>query len=156
MEITYKIVGLKKLQAATRQAPGILSIRTNEAMHRSVELVESLARIGSPEGPGHFGYHESERWSTRVRSGPRRLVGVVSNSAAQARWREFGTQAHDIRPKSAAALKIGGRFVSFAHHPGVKAKHTGKKALTASRSAITVFFTDALKGVTQSLATSGD
>jgi hypothetical protein len=156
MDIKYKIVGLKKLQKAVHEAPGIMFNKNIEAMHRSVDLVAGLLIADTPMGPGHFGFHERDRWSTRVRVGPRRIVGVVANSAAQSRWREFGTKAHEIAPKKASVLKIGDTFATVVHHPGEKARHSTKKALAASKSAIKVFFVDAARGVTQHMATSGD
>ena len=156
MDITYKIVGLKKLQKATNEAPGQFFARNALAMQSSVDLVERLLIGETPEGPGHFGYHERERWSARVRVGPRRVVGVVANSSPQARWREVGTKAHDIMPKKGSVLKIGDQYVAIVHHPGAKARHSTKKALAASKGAIKVFFTDAARGVLQNMATSGD
>jgi hypothetical protein len=156
VDIKYRLVGLKKLQAATRQAPGVLANRNAEAMQRSVHLLKDEILIGTPEGPGHFGFHLKDRFSTRVRFGAKRIVGVVATDAVQGRWREKGTRAHDIAPRKASALKIGSGFVTIVHHPGAKARHTMRNALTASKGAIKVFFADAARGVAQSLATSGD
>lgn len=157
VEIKYKLVGLRKLQNATHLAPGILYNREIEAMHRSVNLVEGLLVGATNRGPGHFGDHMIDRWSTRVATGPRRIVGVASNSTVQSRWFDQGTKPHEIHAKAGGVLKMGELgWSTVVKHPGVKGRHIVKKALTASRSAIRVFFLDAANGVVQSMATSGD
>lgn len=154
--LTYKIVGLRKLQLATKQAPGVFFNRQVEAMHRSVDLVEGVARLATRTGPGHFGFHMVDRYWTLVRPGPRRMVGVIANSSVQARFGEFGTKPHEIHAKH-GALKLGdGHYAMVVQHPGVKARHLMRKSLAASKGAIKVFFVDAANGVAQSMATSGD
>jgi hypothetical protein len=159
--ITTRVVGLRKLQNATKLAPGILYNREIEAMNRSVSLVKSLLVGATPRGPGHFGFHMIDRWSSHVQvmqlSHPR-LFGVVSNSAVQSRWLDKGTKAHEIhaKPGSMLWLRQTGGYAAVVHHPGVKARHIGRKALKAARPAIKVFFFDAARGVVQSMATSGD
>jgi hypothetical protein len=157
-EITYKIVGLRKLQNATRLAPAVLYNREIEAMKRSVSLLEGLLVASSPHGPGHFGFHMIDRWSTRVATGPRRIVGVASNSAVQARFLDQGTRPHEIhaKPGTILWLRQTGGYAAVVRHPGVKARHIAKKALVASKGAITIFFFDAARGVVQTMATSGD
>jgi hypothetical protein len=156
VNIKYRLVGLKKLQEATHQAPGVLATRNAEAMQRSVALVRGIVVADTPTGPGHFGMHLVDRFSTRVRFGTKRIVGVISTDAPQGRWRERGTRAHDIAPRKGNALKVGSGFAMVVHHPGAKARHTMKKAFAASKGAIKVFFIDAARGVAQSMATSGD
>lgn len=156
-EITYRIRGLRKLQNATKKAPGVIFNRQTEAMHRSVGLLEGLAVLGTPHGPGHFGFHMIDRWSTHVYTGPRRIVGVVQNSALQSRLVEFDTQPHLIPSTGHGHLKLGGQgWSTVIQHPGHKGTHMTKKALAASKGAIKVFFLTAAQGVTQSMATSGD
>jgi hypothetical protein len=156
-DITYKIAGLRKLQDATKKAPAVIFNLEMQAMHRSVDLLEGLAVMSSPRGPGHFGFHMIDRWSTHVSTGPRRIVGVVQNSAVQARLTEFDTRPHLIKSTGHGHLKMGEQgWSTVIQHPGHKGTHMTKKALSASRGAIRVFFLTAAKGVTQSMATSGD
>jgi hypothetical protein len=155
-----RIVGLKKLQAAVEQAPGILASQNAIALHSSVDLVERVAIAHTPEGPGHFGYHLRDRFFTKVRVGLWRSVGIVGTNAPQGRWREFGTKAHDIGPRIAGGfLFMGARIGTYAaevHHPGSKPRHTLRRALNSSRPSIRAFFVGATLRTAESMAVSGD
>lgn len=166
--ISYRIVGLKRLQEAVDLAPGFVADRNAIALRASVDLVEKNAEARMPRGPGHFGYHAFQKFFTRVEIGTGRSLqsrGIVGNTAPQARWGEGGTGAHEIRPKNRQAMLLGGsagkgvdavRLVAVVQHPGEKAQHTMRKALTASKGAIRGFFVGATLQVTHMIAGSGD
>lgn len=165
MEITYRIVGLKKLQEAVAAAPGAWALRSKQALDYSVAVVKGAVVAGEVGGPGHFGYHLRDRWSTRVEIGSGRSLqsrGIVSTDAPQGRWLEFGTKAHEIAPKKGTALRIAGlgtggdQYASIIHHPGEKATHAARKALATTKPAIKQFFAEAVEDLAKSMATEGD
>jgi hypothetical protein len=162
--IGYRIVGLKKLQAAVQAAPGLLANRNAEALRSSVNLVEGNAIHLTALGPGHFGFHARDRFRTEVRLFAERSAGFVRTDAPQARWGEFGTKAHSIRPRRVRAIAFSsagrgvdqGLVVSMIHHPGEKARHTMRKSLGMAKPAIRGFFVGATLAVAESMATKGD
>lgn len=63
----------------------------------------------------------SLRVSTRARGGVVTATVIAGNAIAYyAQMAEYGTQAHDIKPKRREALKVGGLYFSRVSHPGAK------------------------------------
>lgn len=61
------------------------------------------------------------RIGNRVRGGGRRGATGAARGAFYGHMLEGGAKPHEIRPKTAKALRIGGRFVSrVLKHPGVR------------------------------------
>ena len=161
MEFTYQLRGLPKLQAAVKAAPGLLAVKNKEAMGSVVNLVRAEIEKRMPEGPGHFGDHAKASYSSSVsaeRNGT--VVGHVGNPLPQARWREFGTKAHDIGAKSgkplAFQMKGHSVIVSSVHHPGEKKRPIMRPSVKALRPQIIQLFMDAVDLVSKSMATKGD
>lgn len=156
MDIKYQIRGLKKLQLAAREAPGLLAVMNKEALESATEMVKAGFIQRTPTGPGHFGFHLVNRIFTRVRFGPRRSVGIVATNDPVGRWREFGTKAHDIAPRQAKELALGGSdaagFAAIVHHPGSKAFHTMRNALRAAKPAIQNSFQMSAQAVVKRMA----
>ncbi len=159
--LKYQIVGLKKLQAAVYAAPQDIYIQQRIALTSSVELIKRTVVSLSARGPGHFGYHMVDRWVAFLKAasagGVSSSQGIVRTDAPQAKWGEYGTKPHDIRPTSAQALQLyGGVTVSVVHHPGEKARHTLRKAYRISLPTIRGYFVGALLKSAESMATKGD
>ena len=152
----YRLVGLKRLQKAVQEAPGLLATENAIALRSSVDLVKTIASANEPTGPGHFGFHLRDSFYTRVTVGLRRSTGIVATNAVQGRFRDLGTKAHDIAPRSGKALAFDGIVVGLVHHPGEKPRHTLRKALATAKPSIRSFFVAATLRVTASMAGSGD
>jgi hypothetical protein len=86
-------------------------------MQRRAEVIKAVAESVSPVGgPGdpHPGVYKAS-WYAKVerkavgRSGKKRPVGVVGNSAYYARWVEYGTEKVHAHHVLLRAATIGGR-----------------------------------------------
>lgn len=90
------------------------------------EEARSLVPIDSGE------LRDSIRVSTRSRRGVVSASVKAGNKKAWY-WRfvEFGTAAHEIKPKNAKSLFIAGLFKKLVSHPGAKAKPFMRPALDA-------------------------
>jgi hypothetical protein len=114
------IVDAKLLLAAPRILAG------NRLMVGTMlDFVKAVTVAATPLGPGHFGYHLRDSFTTDVKSGPVKTTGVLK-SPPTGYWREFGTGGRFRGPKKSAlrsyVAAIGGagtggerRFYT-AHH----------------------------------------
>lgn len=84
----------------------------------------------------------------RARGGE--VVGYVAVKSHKARWLEYGTRPHKIRPKNGKALRIGGSFVEEVDHPGAKPHPFLRPALDANVQSAVVAMAEYMK---QRLAT---
>lgn len=154
--IKYRVVGLKKLQAALTAAPGLVASENAWALNASVSQVEANYKALMPLGPGHFGFHARDRVFHRLELRRARAVGLVGTDASQAVWREFGTEMHRIPKTGFKPLRIGDNVRAWAWHPGEKKFRTMRTALKIAKPAIRAFFALSTNHLTKSLATSGD
>ena len=89
---------------------------------------KQLAPIGPPGSDKYGSYAGALRDSIKARSvrfngdWVNGRVSAGNKVAFYARWVEFGTAAHLIKPKNAKALFFGGIFAEGVNHPGAK-KH---------------------------------
>lgn len=102
-----------------------------KAVKRASRIVEQEAKRLAPkpgyEGdkPGRTALKDTIGVSVKEYRGGRVYVGIIGPrrpAGNHAHLVEFGTKPHRIRPKDKKALRIGGRFIGEAKHPGAKAK----------------------------------
>lgn len=116
--VTGKNIVDAKLLAA---APRILA--ENRAMVTTMlDYIKPVVVANTPLGPGHFGYHLRDSYTTDVRSNGVKTTGVLK-APMQGYWREFGTQAHfrkglTVRESRMVVSFMGGGERAFmtAHH----------------------------------------
>lgn len=102
------IVNAKLLAAA----PRILA-ENRTMVETMLAYVKPIVIEATPLGPGHFGYHLRERYTTAIRSEGVKTTGVLK-SPMQGYWREFGTRRGE-RAFRTAHLALAGvkRFLHF-------------------------------------------
>ncbi len=114
----------------------------NEAPVRTGVLRESIKTVIS---------------AARVDGAVRGEVKAGGGSAFYAQWVEYGTQAHDIRPRKAQALTIGSLLRWHVRHPGAKARRFMAAAFDATgESAVESFAAELRRQVAQLRVTRGD
>lgn len=159
MRIKYTVRGLKKLQAAVAAAPARVAAENDLAMHEVVGELRDQLQHDTPIGPGRFGPHAAESYTTDVTIAAGRVRGMVDNSQPEARWLEFGTRAHPI-PAKAKALRftVNGSIVfrRTVMHPGERAEKLMAVALRMHKAAIKARFLQALQLAANSMATRGE
>lgn len=100
--------------------------------------VEAIA--ATPLGPGHFGYHLKESFSTDIEERGLKTVGVLK-SPPTGYWREFGTKG---RFRRSALLTQGkgrsARLLESFGGQGERAFMTAHKALNGARRIIRNFY----------------
>ncbi len=62
-------------------------------------------------------------------------VHVDKKAAYLARWIEFGTRAHEIKPDRRRALLFGGRYAGKVRHPGTAARPIMRPAFDGKKGA---------------------
>lgn len=94
------MVGLKEVQLKlTAAAPRILAY--NRSMITvMLDNIKPEVIAQTPLGPGHFGYHTRDTFTTDVKSEGIKSVGVLK-SAVPGFWREFGTKRGERARKTA-------------------------------------------------------
>ena len=87
--------------------------------------------------PSHLGLlKKSIRVGTSFRNGVAKATVKAGNKDAfYWHWLEFGTHAHEIRPKNGKSLFFAGISGSIIHHPGAKAKPFLRPAMDENISA---------------------
>lgn len=88
----------------------------------------------TPYGPGHFGYHLRDRFTTDTRFVGMKTIGALK-SPPTGYFREFGTLSHFIKHHGKRFVAV---FSSGGH--GERAFHTAHKALAGSRRVINGYY----------------
>lgn len=124
-EFVVKIDGLDKLSKKVSKAT--LGKAVNRGIQAATIKVEQEVKQGTPRKTGFLkGSIKSE-----VRGAGIKTVGRVGTDLAYAPPVEFGTKAHEIRPRTKKALYWRGARhpVKSVQHPGTKGKHMFEKGL---------------------------
>ena len=131
MSSTAHVKGLSKLSALLSQLPG--KIKNNiipgamaaaaqpvaEQAKQNVSVVSGVMR----DGIKVISSVEDGVLTTKIK--------VTGKHAFAARWVEYGTAAHRIKPKAAKSLFFAGIFAEGIDHPGSSAKPFMRPALDA-------------------------
>ena len=129
-----KIAGLDDLQALLNTLPSDIEKKVMRgAMRAGMKVVMDRARSGVPTRLGNLA--GSMRMRASARNGRvAATITVGSKRAFYAHMVEFGTKAHEIRPKGKKSLFFAGLAREIVHHPGAKAKPFLRPALDAAAS----------------------
>lgn len=105
----------QRLEAAGESAPQAIQDTLMDAASFIAATMQSLCPVDTGNLRGSIGIRQQ---------GDTVIIGPDMSQAPYAGYVEFGTEPHDIRPKTAKALrfKVGGRVVyaRVVHHPGTK------------------------------------
>lgn len=125
MPSDFMTIDRRKLDILARKGS---AIKVQQVTFRTAEVAAGLA-------PGHM----KEAIRPIFRGSAANPVGIVMVDHPAATYVLYGTQPHDIRPKTKKVLrfKMGGLVVyaKVVHHPGTKENNFLLKALMASRIA---------------------
>lgn len=139
------VKGLSELQAFLDQLPAKMEANImRAAMRQGANVVRDEAKANAPVKTGLL------RDGLKVTTSSRR--GVVSakvkatgKHAYLARWLEYGTAAHFIKPKRARSLFIAGIMRNGVDHPGAAPKPFLRPALDSQSQAALVAVGEAIK-----------
>lgn len=123
------IKGLKELQTFLDQlAPKMEANVVRGALRAGMKEVLADAKAGAAVSSGLL--RDGLKISMRIKGG--RVTASLRATGKHgylAHWIEFGTAAHEIRPKGGKSLFIAGAFSSVVNHPGAKPKPFMRPAL---------------------------
>lgn len=125
MKVTIQLSGiedtrqmLKKVGEASKRALMLTAIDVEDMAHVSATKHEANKR------PGVKTSGRLSRSLVRFRDGDDWVVGHDEQHAPFAKYVQWGTRPHDIRPKNKKALRwpvaVGFRYAKVVHHPGYK------------------------------------
>lgn len=150
MQIRYTVPKLLPLQRKLLEGPAALEARHVSALRQAVELVATLVRGRIPLGPGRWGGHLRDSFTTKVFANNLRSFGSIRTTLVQGRWREYGTKPHPIG--KGKRMSIGGRVVTGpVQHPGQKPRRALHAAMRQAKPQIRAWFQEALGAVAQDL-----
>lgn len=124
-----EIRNVSQLQHKLRALPEEVHDAVVEAVQEEGVRIRDQARENAPMDEGDL------RRSIRKRRLERGLDARVGTRLYYAKFIEFGTKSHLIRPKDPGSVLAGGEFgpVKFARHPGTPARPFLQPAAEASR-----------------------
>lgn len=129
------VKGLAELQAFLSQLPAKVEANIMRgALRQGANVVKTEAQANVPEKTGQL--KAGLKVSTRNRRGVvTASVKATGKHGFLARWIEFGTAAHFIKPKTAKSLFFAGLFSNGIQHPGSRAKPFMRPALDSQAQA---------------------
>lgn len=121
-----KFKGGKELQQFLSQLPAKLEQNVmRSALRAGAKVVLNEAKDNVPVQDGRL--RDSLKLSVRAKRGT--VTAKVSTKLFYARFVEFGTAVHLIKPRKAKALSIGSSLRETVEHPGAQAKPFLRPAL---------------------------
>lgn len=138
------VKGLAALQAQLDKLPATLEANVMRGgMRAGGKVLEREIELHVPEVLRSSGKSGELKASVRTTTSSKK--GVVSafvkmgdEKAYWWRWFEFGTAAHDIKPKSRASLFVAGLLREIVHHPGAKPRPVMRSAMDSKAGAALV------------------
>ena len=115
--------GGKELQDFLNQLPAKIEQNVmRSALRAGAKVIADEAKVRVPVGDSGL-LRDSIRVSTRARKGRVSASAKAGDKKAfYWRWVEYGTAAHEIRPKNGKSLFFSGLFSELIDHPGARAK----------------------------------
>lgn len=135
------VTGLAELQKFLDQMPAKMEANVLRGALRQgakVQLERARELVPVETGGKHPGaLRDSLRISTRMRRGVvKSIVRAGNKRAFYANWVEYGTAAHEIKPKTRKSLFFAGLFGEIVEHPGAKPRPFLRPALDATQNAV--------------------
>ena len=141
--LDVKIKGLEQLQQALDDLPTKMEANIlRAALRAGAVVIQQAAQSNVPTRTGRLrdtirasaGIDKRVgRVTARVRAGGRKTKR--SEGAFYAHMVEFGTQPHDIKPRSRKSMVVAGLLREIVHHPGAAARPFMRPAMDASHAA---------------------
>ncbi len=139
------ITGLKELQAFLDQLPAKMEANImRAALRQGANVVKAEAMANVPVKSGLL--KEGLKVSTSSRRGViKAKIKAGGKHAYLARWIEYGTAAHFIKPKRAKSLLFAGLLRDGVDHPGARPKPFLRPALYSQSQAALLAVGEAIK-----------
>lgn len=143
--MTANVKGLSELQAFLDQLPAkIESNIMRSALRAGANVVRDEAKANVPEKTGLL--KAGIKVSTSSRRGVvKAIIKTTGKHAYLARWLEYGTAAHFIKPKTAKSLFFAGLMRDGVDHPGAAPKPFLRPALDSQSQAALMAVGEAIK-----------
>lgn len=143
--MTANVTGLKELQAFLDRLPAKMEANImRAALRQGANVVRDEAQANAPVKSGVL--KAGLKVSTRSRRGVvTASVKVGGKHAFLARWLEYGTAAHFIKPKKAKSLFFAGLFRDGVDHPGFAPRPFMRPALDSQSQAALLAVGEAIK-----------
>lgn len=127
-----RVIGREAIQAKLALATPRILEQNRAMVEAMLAYIKPQVVAETPYGPGHFGYHLRDRFTTDTRFVGTKTIGALK-SPPTGYWREFGTMAHFAKhAKHYVSLWSGGH--------GERAFRTAHKALAGSRRLINAYY----------------
>jgi HK97 gp10 family phage protein len=147
MSLDVKINGLAELDKLLAELPDKLQRNVlRSALRAGAKVIEERAKEQlQDDGSVLTGrLRDSIHASVRLRRGKPvatiKAGGTGKGDAFYARWVEFGTAPHDIKPRKHKSLFFAGLARDVVHHPGAKKHPFMRPALDTATAAATLAF----------------
>jgi HK97 gp10 family phage protein len=147
MKIELKIDNLDQLEQKFQEAPQQVARGIQNALQRSILLIESMAKREAPVNKQSGGGNLRQSIRSQMTNA---YTGVVSVGAVYALFVHQGTRPHIIQArdkKVLANVRTGQIFGRTVHHPGTRANPFLQRAVDKARPEINKYFQAVLQGI---------
>jgi hypothetical protein len=128
------VTGLKEVEAKAAAADVRILAQNKLMVQAMLDYIKPIVISETPLGPGHFGYHLRDMFTTEVKFEGIKTVGFLK-SPPTGYWREFGTQGHMTRGRS-----IKHYVAAISGQMGERAFMTAHKAATGVKKFINFYY----------------
>lgn len=146
-DVTIK--GLAELQKMLDQLPANLE---QNVLRSALRAGANVIKAEAQQQLAAHGNVKTGVLSKGLKVGTRAKGGKVTATVTAkgkhgyiAHWIEFGTAAHEIRPKGAKSLFLAGAFKTIVHHPGIRPQPFMRPALDSRSAAAVIAVGEAIK-----------
>lgn len=140
VKVTIKTFGKEAVDIKVAMAAPRILQQNRQMVKAMVDYIRPLVAAQTPLGPGHFGVHLRDGFTTDVReSGRMSAIGVLK-SPVQGYWREFGTRGSFHKGAAASAGMSRAAQEGFYGHGGERAFMTAHQILGAARRMMNFYY----------------
>lgn len=133
------VIGDKLVAAKLLAAEPRILAHNRQMVTEMLNVIKPTVAAETPTGPGHFGYHLKDSYTTEVKSAGIKTQGVLK-SPPTGYWYEFGTLALFRKGGAATAGMARAAFHGFVGHGGEPAHMLAHHALNGVRKMINTFY----------------
>ena len=134
-----RVLGAREVQAKLLLARPHILAHNREMISTMLDFVKAEVVAATPVGPGHFGFHLRDSYTTDVKSYNVKSVGVFK-ATAQGYWLEFGTLSQFKRGGQGAFTAETNLIFAQAGTFGERPRMLAHKALRGVRKFIKFYY----------------
>ena len=128
-----RVVGLKAVETKLAGASARILAQNRLLVGDMMKAIKPIVEAETPIGPGHFGYHLRNSYTTSISSRSVVTTGVLK-SPSQGYWREYGTLGRFAKTSALAG------YVSSFGGNGERALFVAHKAADSVRRFIRAYY----------------